>query len=159
VAACLPPSGLITAHNAQPSPHDSFTTEIASFDVQSGRADRFGEGQYDSRCVLVYSGIREFHSLSFVVRAPGSRQPWQTDHPSRPFDADYDAVTTSPMRDAPREFQTTVFPISDETILPAAKELVRRLKEQRYYTDTAGFDLRCQVGPTARMRSLWSLER
>jgi hypothetical protein len=61
------------------------------------------------------------------------------------------------MRDAPREFQTTVFPISDETILPAAKELVRRLKEQRYYTDTAGFDLRCQVGPTAGMRLLSAL--
>jgi hypothetical protein len=59
---------------------------------------------------------------------------------------DYDAVTTSPMRDAPREFQTTVFPVSDPTILPAAQELVKILKDRRYYTDTAGFDLRCQVG-------------
>jgi hypothetical protein len=28
---------------------DSFKTEIDSFDVLSGRADKFGEGQYDSR--------------------------------------------------------------------------------------------------------------
>ncbi len=49
------------------------------------------------------------------------------------------------MRDAPPEFQTTVFPISDPNILPAAQELVKKLKDQRYYTDTAGFDLRCQV--------------
>lgn len=50
------------------------------------------------------------------------------------------------MQDAPREFQITVFPALDTTILPAAQKLVQRLKENRYYTDTASFDLRCQVG-------------
>lgn len=43
-----------------------FQTEIDSFDVLSGRADKFGEGQYDSRCVLVYSGIRKRHTYSLV---------------------------------------------------------------------------------------------
>lgn len=37
----------------------SYKTEIASFDVATGRSDKFGEGHYDSRCLLVYSGIRE----------------------------------------------------------------------------------------------------
>lgn len=36
----------------------SYKTEISSFDVQTGRCDRFGQDEYDSRCVLVYSGIR-----------------------------------------------------------------------------------------------------
>ena len=31
------------------SESSSFKTEIDSFDVLSGRADKFGEGQYDSR--------------------------------------------------------------------------------------------------------------
>lgn len=31
---------------------DSFKTEISSYDVLTGRADRFGEGEYDNRYVL-----------------------------------------------------------------------------------------------------------
>lgn len=56
----------------------SYKTEIASFDVATGRCDRFGQDEYDTRyvrvtwgpfwwlmaicsfsCILVYSGIRE----------------------------------------------------------------------------------------------------
>lgn len=37
----------------------SYQTEIASFDVATGRCDRFGEGSFENRCILVYSGIRE----------------------------------------------------------------------------------------------------
>ncbi|KAG7566880.1 hypothetical protein FFLO_01381 [Filobasidium floriforme] len=92
-----------------------FKTEIDSFDVLSGRADKFGEGQYDSRCLLVYSGIH------------------------------YDAITTSPVPDAPADFHTTLFPVTDDSILPGAQKLVDQLKKQHYYTDTANFDLRCQV--------------
>ena len=35
-----------------------YKTEISSFDVATGRCDRFGGDQYDTRCLLVYSGIR-----------------------------------------------------------------------------------------------------
>lgn len=92
-----------------------YKTEISSFDVATGRCDRFGEGQYDNRCLLVYSGIH------------------------------YDAITLSPVPDAPASFHTTVFPLSDAAIIPAAEKLVSQLKARRYYTDTANFDLRCGI--------------
>lgn len=39
-------------------------TEICSIDVQTGRIDRFGQGEgYDTRVLLIYSGIRELSSL------------------------------------------------------------------------------------------------
>lgn len=92
-----------------------YRTEISSFDVQTGRVDRFGEGQYENRCVLVYSGIH------------------------------YDALSLSPVPDAPASFHTTVFPVHDDSVLDAAGQLVQKLKGQHYYTDTATFDLRCGV--------------
>jgi ubiquitin thioesterase OTU1 len=58
---------------------------------------------------------------------------------------DYDAITTSPIPDAPPDFHTTLFPVTDDSILPGAQKLVDQLKKQHYYTDTANFDLRCQV--------------
>jgi len=92
-----------------------YQTEISSFDVGTGRCDRFGEGDYDSRCILVYSGIH------------------------------YDAVTLSPLPSSPAEFHQTVFPVSDDIILVTASKLVSQLKSRHYYTDTATFDLRCAV--------------
>ncbi|KLT43253.1 OTU-domain-containing protein [Cutaneotrichosporon oleaginosum] len=92
-----------------------YQTEIASFDVATGRCDRFGEDQHDQRCLLVYSGIH------------------------------YDAMTLSPMPAAPPSFHTTVFPLSDAAVMDAARTLVQRLKAKKYYTDTANFDLRCGV--------------
>lgn len=77
--------------------------------------DRFGEGQYETRCILVYSGIH------------------------------YDALSLSPTPDAPPSFHTTVFPVHDDSVLNAAGQLVQKLKDQHYYTDTATFDLRCGV--------------
>lgn len=59
--------------------------------------------------------------------------------------ADYDAVTLSPMPDAPPEFHTTVFSVQDDSVLEAAQQLVGKLKARHYYTDTATFDLRCGV--------------
>ncbi|PHZ14864.1 OTU-domain-containing protein [Rhizopus microsporus ATCC 52813] len=35
-----------------------FNVEIDSIDVQTGRIDKFGEGSYDERVLIVYSGIR-----------------------------------------------------------------------------------------------------
>ncbi|KAL7420765.1 ubiquitin-specific protease otu1 [Cryptotrichosporon argae] len=92
-----------------------YKTEISSFDVATGRCDRFGEGQYENRCVLVYSGIH------------------------------YDALSVSLLPESPAAYHSTVFPIADQTILPAAQELVARLRKRHYYTDTANFDLRCNV--------------
>lgn len=92
-----------------------YSTEISSFDVQTGRIDRFGEGQYENRCIVIYSGIH------------------------------YDALSLSPAPDAPASFHTTVFPVHDDSVLEAAGALVKGLKDRHYYTDTATFDLRCGV--------------
>ncbi|WVR06526.1 hypothetical protein IAU60_003557 [Kwoniella sp. DSM 27419] len=92
-----------------------YRTEISSFDVATGRCDRFGQDEYDSRCLLVYSGIH------------------------------YDALTLSPVPVSPPSFHTTVFPITDDSILPTAEKLISQLKARHYYTDTANFDLRCQI--------------
>ncbi|EJT48662.1 hypothetical protein A1Q1_02299 [Trichosporon asahii var. asahii CBS 2479] len=94
---------------------DHYKTEIASFDVATGRSDRFGEGSHENRCILVYSGIH------------------------------YDAVTLSPLPVSPPEFHTTVYPVSNQAIMDAAQELVAGLKSRKYYTDTANFDLKCGV--------------
>ncbi|KAK1925855.1 hypothetical protein DB88DRAFT_485387 [Papiliotrema laurentii] len=90
-----------------------YRTEISSFDVATGRCDRFGEGEYDSRCILVYSGIH------------------------------YDAVSLSPLPVSPPSFHTTVFPVSDTSIITAAEKLIAQLRARHYYTDTATFDLKC----------------
>ena len=92
-----------------------YQTEISSFDVATGRCDRFGQDACDSRCVLVYSGIH------------------------------YDAVSLSPIEAAPPSFHTTVFPVADQTILLGAETLVAQLRKRHYYTDTATFDLRCKT--------------
>ncbi len=61
------------------------------------------------------------------------------------FPEDYDALTTSPLPSFPPEFHTTIFYTTDSTILPAATQLIAKLKEKRYFTDVANFDLRCGV--------------
>jgi len=62
-----------------------------------------------------------------------------------PTEIDYDALTLSPLPVSPPSFHTTVFPVSDTTIIPTAEKLVSQLKARHYYTDTATFDLRCGV--------------
>lgn len=65
-----------------------YRTEIASIDVETGRIDHFSPPEKDStgmRCVVLYSGIH------------------------------YDAVSVSPMLDAPGEWHQTVFPAVSET--------------------------------------------
>lgn len=50
-------------------------TEICSIDVQSGRVDWFGQGKgYDTRVILIYSGIRASPSPSPPSRSPNSSQ-------------------------------------------------------------------------------------
>ncbi|KAJ9122513.1 hypothetical protein QFC22_001942 [Naganishia vaughanmartiniae] len=106
---------------------NSFKTEISSYDVLTGRADRFGEGQYDTRS----------SSMHEVKRIPS---------PNLCKPPDYDAAASTPTLDAPIDFQTSIFPVSDANVTRAAEHLVKKLKDKHYYTDTQNFDLRCQVG-------------
>lgn len=99
-----------------------YNTEIASVDVETGRIDRFApaaESDSGNRCVLVYSGIH------------------------------YDAATIAPMLDVPDDFHQTIVPRelegNDDAVLQAAKKLADKLRAKRAYTNTATFDLRCQV--------------
>ncbi|KAG9054707.1 ubiquitin-specific protease otu1 [Serendipita sp. 407] len=92
-----------------------YKTEITSIDIETGRCDRFGEGQYSIRVILLYSGIH------------------------------YDAVSVSPIPNAPVEFHTTIFPISDQHILQGAQKLADKLRAGKKFTNTATFDLRCEV--------------
>ena len=97
-----------------------FDIEICSIDVQTLRVDRFNEGR-PSRCILVYSGIH------------------------------YDTIALSPSDPpyehafAPPEFDTKVFEASDAGVLEKAVELCQVLQGQHYYTDTAGFSVRCNI--------------
>lgn len=93
-----------------------YNAEISSIDVETGRIDRFGEGKgYSSRAILLYSGIH------------------------------YDAVALSPIPDAPPEFQTTLFPLDDSSVLRAAQELATRLRAKKKFTNTSTFDLKCVI--------------
>ncbi|KAI5119741.1 hypothetical protein M0805_008671 [Coniferiporia weirii] len=98
-----------------------YATEIASVDVETGRIDRFtpASGPATSRCILIYSGIH------------------------------YDAASLSPMVDAPPDFHQTMFSADgdeqSDPVLRAAKLLAGRLRAKRAYTNTATFDLRCEV--------------
>lgn len=99
-----------------------YSTEIASIDVETGRIDKFSpppEVDSGNRCILIYSGIH------------------------------YDAATIAPILDAPDDFHQTVVPKDkdgdDDPILTAAKKLADKLRAKKAYTNTATFDLRCEV--------------
>ncbi|KAI8876247.1 OTU-domain-containing protein [Backusella circina FSU 941] len=92
-----------------------FGIEIDSIDVQTGRIDKFGEGKYDKRVLIVYSGIH------------------------------YDALALSPMKDAPTDFDQTQFSMDEEFVLSAAKQMADVLNKQHKYTDIANFTLRCEI--------------
>lgn len=95
---------------------DHYRTEIASVDVETGRVDRFGEGSnYPNRAILLYSGIH------------------------------YDATSFAPTPGAPSDFHETVFPVYNQIVLEAAKELAWNLRKQKKYTNTTTFLLKCEV--------------
>ncbi|PYH41136.1 ubiquitin-specific protease OTU1 [Aspergillus saccharolyticus JOP 1030-1] len=97
-----------------------FDIEICSIDVQSLRVDRFNEGS-PMRCIVVYSGIH------------------------------YDTIALSPSNppythtDVPAEFDTKMFDANDPFVLEKSLALCKVLQERHYYTDTAGFRLRCNT--------------
>ena len=99
-----------------------YGSEISSIDVETGRIDHFTpppEQSSGNRCILIYSGIH------------------------------YDAATITPILDAPDEFHQTLIAIENEgdgdPVLVAAKKLADKLRAKKAYTNTATFDLKCQV--------------
>ncbi|KAI4143339.1 MAG: hypothetical protein L6R39_004603 [Caloplaca ligustica] len=97
-----------------------FGIEICSIDVQTGRIDRFNEGM-EKRCILVYSGIH------YDTIALCQEDTYSADGFAAPED------------------DVKIFDAKDNAVLAAALELCRELKKRHYYTDTAGFQVRCNV--------------
>lgn len=95
-----------------------FDIEICSIDVQTLRVDRFNEGS-SQRCILVYSGIH----YDVIARSPSD----------------------PPFKYAPPDFDVKVFDASEEVVLEAALELCKVLQGRHYFTDTAGFTVKCNV--------------
>ncbi|KAG0219498.1 ubiquitin-specific protease otu1 [Mortierella sp. GBA43] len=94
---------------------DHYGIEIDSIDVSTNRVDRFGEGQYSQRVLLMYSGIH------------------------------YDALALTPALDIPPECDQTQFDTSAEAIITTGIQLAARLKKEHKYTDLATFTLRCSI--------------
>ena len=97
-----------------------YHTEIASIDVETGRIDRFGDldGARDDRALLIYSGIH------------------------------YDAAVLAPEPGAPQEFSMSLMPSigeDGERVLDALRALATKLRAKGAYTNTATFDLKCEV--------------
>lgn len=99
---------------------EEFGYEIASINVQDGRVDRFNEGA-PQRLILVYSGIH----YDVVALTPADRLGF-----GRKADASKD---------------TKIFDANDAIILGTAQELCEVLRQRHYYTDTAGFLVKCNV--------------
>jgi ubiquitin thioesterase OTU1 len=55
----------------------------------------------------------------------------------------YDTIALSPF-DSPPESDQKMFDTTDDVVLASALELCQLLKDKGYYTDTAGFKIRCQ---------------
>ncbi|GAN05304.1 OTU-domain-containing protein [Mucor ambiguus] len=91
-----------------------FGVEIDSIDVQTGRIDKFGEGSFNERVLIVYSGIH------------------------------YDALALTPTIDSPPDFDQTRFSVGENSILDAAKQLVDGLRKSHKFTDIANFTLKCE---------------
>lgn len=92
-----------------------YKLEIDSIDINSGRVDRFGQDKYDTRILLLYSGIH------------------------------YDVISLTPQEGIPKEFDVTTFPVSDDSVLEGALELAKILKVAHKYTDLANFTLKCGI--------------
>lgn len=99
---------------------EQFDVEVCSINVQDLRVDRFNEGK-SKRIILVYSGIH------------------------------YDTIALSPSEpphahaDLPAELDIKQFDGWDEEVLEKAKDLCRILQKRHYYTDTAGFSIKCNT--------------
>lgn len=94
---------------------EHFQVEVVTIDVQSGTVTRFCEGS-TKRCYIIYSGIH-YDALALI---PEGLDPSETEFDQRQFDSD------------------------DDAILTAAQKIAKMLKDRHYFTDTAGFSLKCE---------------
>ncbi|KAH0543968.1 hypothetical protein FGG08_001735 [Glutinoglossum americanum] len=97
-----------------------FDIEICSIDVQSLRVDRYNEGR-PTRCIIVYSGIH-YDTICYSPSDPPHAHAF-----------------------APPDFDTKVFNADDHIILTKALELCKILQGKNYFTDTAGFTVKCNT--------------
>jgi len=97
-----------------------FDIEICTFDVQAQNLIKFGENKKD-RCILVYSGIH-YDRVAFALSEPPYEQT-----------------------DLPPEMDCTRWSTDDNEILSKTHDLVNKLHNAHYYTDTEGLILRCDV--------------
>ncbi|KAJ5738277.1 hypothetical protein N7493_001432 [Penicillium malachiteum] len=97
-----------------------FNIEICSIDVQTLHMFQFNEGA-PNRCIVVYSGIHyDVLALS----------------PSNPFYAGANPLPDDDIK---------TFDAVDPVVLEKARELCQVLQSRHYYTDTAGFSVRCNT--------------
>lgn len=97
-----------------------FNIEICSIDVQTLNMFQFNEGA-PTRCIVVYSGIH----YDVLALSP-SDPPYMHANPYTHGD-------------------TKIFEAVDPVVLDKAKELCQVLQSKHYYTDTAGFSVRCNT--------------
>ncbi|KAK9768356.1 ubiquitin-specific protease otu1 [Basidiobolus ranarum] len=97
---------------------EHYKVEICSIDIKSLRLDRFGEGKYDQRIFVLYSGIH------------------------------YDVIAMTPQLFSSQEYDQTQFDVTDDGILAGCIELATKFNKKHAYTDLAGFTLRCSVCQT-----------
>ncbi|OOQ86882.1 putative OTU-like cysteine protease [Penicillium brasilianum] len=97
-----------------------FNIEICSIDVQTLHMFQFNEGA-PTRCIVVYSGIH-YDVLTLC-----------------PSDPPYTHANLF----APND--TKIFDAADPVVVEKAKEMCRVLQSKHYYTDTAGFLVRCNT--------------
>ncbi|KAI9138151.1 hypothetical protein BKA69DRAFT_1093601 [Paraphysoderma sedebokerense] len=100
-----------------------YGVEICSIDIQTGRIDRFGEGMYPKRCLVIYSGIH-YDPLSLVI-TPTSTSPY-----------DITVFDVSPCSSGVN---------GKDEVLEAAAALAGIMKKKHKYTDLANFTLRCGI--------------
>ncbi|VUC34552.1 unnamed protein product [Clonostachys rosea] len=97
-----------------------FDIQICTFDVQAQNLINFGEDKLE-RCILCFSGVH-YDRVALSV-------------------SDYPHTSTS----YPPEMDRTIWPTTNDEVLEKTKELVRKLNEAHYYTDTDGLVLKCDV--------------
>jgi ubiquitin thioesterase OTU1 len=99
---------------------EAFDICVRTINVKDGHVYSYNESA-PKQCIIVYSGIH-YDAIALSPSDPPYRH------------------ATSPM-----EFDQKQFPISDNEVLDKAKELCANLRERHYFTDTAGFSLKCGV--------------
>jgi len=95
-----------------------FRTTINAGDIQTGRIDRYGDGEFAERLLVLYDGLH------------------------------YDALAVSPFANAPEELDMTLLRVDAENaaqVDAALAALLAGFKAARAFTDTGTFTLRCSL--------------